>query len=171
MQMILDKASKTDMIRTFSQLTLDHIVQEKYPSVGMLSRAYDLEKTEKIISIILHDLSSSFDGILDKNQIKEICAEISSSILCNLSLEDVYLVCRTIKLSDHYGKLNINKVMKALNQHMDNKSTMTYEYYLNEHLKIKFIDNNRQNNKDTIKVQFHKAKVWHMQQQNEKSNK
>ncbi len=86
MQMILDKASKPDMIRVFGKLTLDHIVREKYPSVGILSRSFGLEKTEKVMGIILHDLSSSFDGALGQDQVQEICAEISSSILRNLSL-------------------------------------------------------------------------------------
>ncbi len=171
MQMILDKASKIEMIRVFSKLTLDRIVQEKYPSIGTLSRTFGLEKTEKMMGIILHDLSSSFDGVLDKSQVQEICAEISSSVLRNLSLEDVYLVCRNIKLSDHYGKLNINKVLKTLNKHMDDRSNIAYEYNLNHHLSTKFVDDNRKNTMKVMKAQFHEAKVWYMQQANQKENK
>ncbi len=96
MQMILDKASKTEMDRTFGNLSLEHIVQKRYPSVGRLSRFFGLEKIEKAMSIILYDLSSCFDGALDKDQVQEICVWISSSKLCNLSLEDLFLVCQNI---------------------------------------------------------------------------
>ncbi len=170
MQMILDNASKTDMIRVFSKLTLDHIIQEKYPSVGTLSRSFGLEKTEKVMGIIFHDLSSSFDGELRQDQVQEICAEISSSFLRNLSLEDVYLFCRTIKLSDQYGKLNINKVLKTLNKHMDDRSNAAYEYNLNQHLSTKFVDNNRKSNKEVMKAQFYEAKVMYMQEQQNNKN-
>ncbi len=72
----------------------------------------------------------------------------------------MYLVCRNIKLSDQYGKLNTNKVMAALNKHMDERSNAAYEYNLNQHLSTKFVDNNRQSGKEVMKVQFHEAKVW-----------
>ena len=167
MQMILGKASKTDMIRVFGQLPLDRIVQGDYPSVGKLSRSFGLEKAEKAIGILLYDLSSSFDGALDKDQVQEICAEISSSVLRNLSLEDVYLVCRRIKHSNQYGKLSTNKVLAALSQHLDERSNAAYTYNLNKHLSSKFVDNDRQSSKRAMKAQFHQAKLWYIQQHNQ----
>ncbi len=116
------------------------------------------------MGIMLHDLSSSFDGALDQDQVQEICVEISSSILRNLSLEDVYLFCRSIKLSDHYGKLNVNKGMIAMKRHLEDRCNATYQHHLNQHLSTKFIDNNQKSSKEVIKAEFYEAKVWYMQQ-------
>lgn len=118
MQMTLEKKSKVDLIRKFGSLSMQVIVTEQYPSVAALSRQYGLEKTEEVNAIILTDLSSSFDGELESVAIEEICAEISSdSELFSLSLEDVYFVCKQIKMSNTFGKLSTNKILTALKKH------------------------------------------------------
>ena len=159
MQMTLEKASKVQMIRAFSKLSLPSLLKTDYPSVGAITREYGIEQTEKVMAIVLHDLSASFDGALDPDDVEEITAEISSSILRNISLEGLYLTCRNIKKSDNYGKLNVNKVLKALEKHFNDLSDAVAQDNYNKHLSVKENRNSRRTIKDEMEEQYHKIKV------------
>ncbi len=99
MQMALEKASKIDLIRNFANLTVEKIAKVGYPSFGALTKVHGLEKVEKVTSMLFLDLSATFNDDLSPEQVEEITAEISSSLMRNVSLEDIYLVCRKIKKS------------------------------------------------------------------------
>lgn len=159
--MVLKKATKLELIKQFSNLSLSKIVEEKYPAIASLKRSYGIETVDKINGIILGDLSHSFNGELSKDVIEEITAELSTSILKNLSLEDVYLVCRQIKYEDHNRKLSIGKVLKALNKHFDAKSTLIMETNYNQHVSLKSSSNTpRQSQLE--KQKHHDAKLWYL---------
>ena len=164
MQMILGKASKTEMIRSFSNLSVNKILDNNYPSLSKLKREHGIEKTEKAIAVVVADLGQSFEGALNPEAIEEICVEISSSFLSNMSLEDVYLCCRDIKLSNTYGKLTINKVMNHLNKHMDERCNTAERKNYNNHLASKFTDHDRGAQEKVEKAKFHDAKLWYMKQ-------
>lgn len=161
MQMILEKASKTDLIRNFSNLTLDKIVQNKYPAVGQLKREYGAEKVEKCVAIIVLDLSASFNGELSQEEAFEVAAEVSSSLLGNLSLEDVYFVCRQIKTSDNYGKLNVNKVLKTLKKHLNERSNKVATANYNDHLSRK-VPADRSSADQEFKDEMRRAQLKHL---------
>lgn len=132
--MTLGGHSKIEMIRTFGKLSLMKIIELDYPSVGDLKRSHGVETTEKVIAILMFDLSAAFDGVLDKDEVAEICAEVTSSILGNLTLEDIFLVCRKIKTSKQFGKLSINKVLSALNDHFEKRLDTAERYSQNQAL-------------------------------------
>lgn len=170
MQMTLEKVSKVAIIRKFSGLTLNNIFENKYPSLVTLKKQYSLEKLEKVMSILLHDLSLSFNGELTKEDVEEVCAEINSSSLKNLTLEDIYLVCRNIKLSNNYGKLNVNKIMTELIKHQDNRFKAAEHYSYNKHLENKFVDNDRKPKKEVERIKFREAQSWYLQQNTATTN-
>lgn len=165
MQMTLEKASKVDLIRAFGNLSVEQIVKDQYPSVGSLSRIHSPEKVEQVMAIMLADLSASFDGALTGEAIQEICAEINSGLLRNLSLEDVYYTCRTIKFSDQYGKLNLNKVLRSLQNQMDARTDFIAQKNLNEHLANKDSAAGResytQKENNRLKAKHRRAKEWY----------
>lgn len=130
--MISKGNSKIEMIRTFGNLSLPQIIEKDFPSIGDLKRKYDLQKTEAAIGILMFDLSAAFEGVLSKDDVEEICAEITSGILGNLTLEDLFLVCRKIKTSKQFGKLTINKVLAAVNKHWETRLE-TAERYSTSH--------------------------------------
>ena len=167
MQMILGKASKIELIRQFGKLTPEQIIKRDYPSISKLSRSMPADQLEKIVGILLYDLSSSFNGVLDKEQVQEITVEITSSNLRNLSLEDLYWTCRTIKLSDQFGKLNTNKVLTVLHKHFDQRCELAYRHHLNQHLSTKFHDPSRNNALGQTKQKHHQAKLWYVNAQNQ----
>lgn len=134
MQLITARASKTELVRAFGRLTVDQILDRKFPSVGKLKRAEGLEKVENAVAVLMLDLSASFDGELGPEDAEELSVEITSSHLSNLSLEDVYYVCRKMKSGSHFGKLNVNKVMKALEDHFEEKTKQAGLRSYNNHL-------------------------------------
>ncbi|MBN2668766.1 MAG: hypothetical protein JXR60_06010 [Bacteroidales bacterium] len=129
--MRLEGASKVDLIRQFSSLSLDKIVKTGYPSIGSLKKVYGEEKAEKVTAMVLADLSHSFNNELSPEHIQEITAEISSSLMANISIEDVYLVCRKIKRSKNYGKLNVNKILLSLEEHFENRCEAVLQHNIN----------------------------------------
>ena len=168
--MILGRASKVELIRFFSSLTVEEVVQNDYPSVGLLKKEHGLQKVEKAMSVLLYDLSSSFDGSLKKEDVQEIAAEVSSSTLANLSLEDIYLSCREIKTSEHYGKLNVNKVLKTMHKHLAARTDVAAKISYNHHLANKVVDNHTptMNDMEVQKANFRAANIWHLKEQAKK---
>ncbi len=132
MLMSLEGTSKIELIRKFSNLSLEKIITNEYPAIGTLKKTYGADKTEKVIMVLLADLSASFSDELSKEQIEELAVEISSSHLVNLSLEDVFMVCRNIKTSKNFGKLNVNKVLNAFETHFNKRSEAFYQHNLNK---------------------------------------
>ncbi|GEM_PF-5072947 len=132
MLMTLEGASKLDLIRQFSNLTLAKIVENQYPNIAQLGKTYTLAKTESIIQVLLLDLSSSFGDELTIEQVEELSVELTSNLLVNLSLEDVYLVCRQIKATKNFGKLNVNKILNAFEEHFNSRISAFYNYNLNQ---------------------------------------
>lgn len=132
MQMTLEQASKTDLIRQFSKLSVKNIVENAYPTLFELKKTYGEDKTEKVTAIVFKDLSESFGGELTDLQIVELAIETSSSDFQHMSLEDIYYVCRSIKKEKHFGKLNVNKLMTELNKHADERFEAVMEYNRNK---------------------------------------
>jgi hypothetical protein len=135
--MILEKSSKIDLIRSFGKLTLSRIVEEKYPSISSLEKVYEPDKIEKICMILVSDLSGSFDDELSDNEVQEIAVEINSTMLRNLSLEDLYLAFKELKSSEIYGRLTVNKTLKHLKKYMERKLDAVYEKNYNRYLELK----------------------------------
>lgn len=159
--MILGKASKVQLIRAFGNLSMKQIVEESFPSVAALSREHGQETIEKAMSIVLLDLSESFDGELSKDAAEEICAEINSSMLRNLSLEDIYLVCRDIKLNTTY-KLTVNRVLKQMSKHFEERCEAAARHNDNKHMSTKFIDRDRKGDIQQARELMREARVMHM---------
>jgi len=149
--MITAKSSKIELIRTFGGLTLKNIVADHLPSVGNLITKYGQSTVENSLAVLVADLSTSFDGDLNKEAIEEITIEITASkLLRNLSLETVYLCFNELKSADIYGKLSVNKVLKALNKQWEDYSNTVAERNYNEHLATKF-NQPRETNNERLK--------------------
>jgi hypothetical protein len=158
--MTLDKKSKLDLIRAFSSLTLEKILQANYPTLGSLKRAYGDEKVETVVSIILHDLSSSFKGVFNESDVTELTAEIANTVYRNLSLEDVYMVCYQLKRSYLHGKLDQNKFLNAIDKHFNNRLEAIERKNYNEHLATKTTGDKRSGDPD--KKAMKDAKKWYI---------
>ena len=164
MEMILGKASKMDLIRSFNTLTLKKTVSGIYPTISHLKRQKGAEQTEKVLQIMIADLSASFGGALEEDDIEEIAISITTGILKNMTLEDVFIVSRDIKKSPSFGKMNLNKVMVALEDHLNKRIQLIADINHNEHLSTKF---SADRNADKEKEKHREAKLWYI---NEKLN-
>lgn len=165
MPMILEKASKIDLIRSFGKLTLHQILAEKYPSIGQLKQSYGQETTEKAVAVIIADLSTSFDGALQKDDILELVAEISCTYLRNLSLEDLFFLCRNIKGSKIYGKFGVNTVLQAMNGYWDKRCDESAKLSLNKHYSQQFTDDRKSITQlKTEKDAFKQAHIHYLRQ-------
>jgi len=135
-QMISEKASKLELIERFGHLNLKEIVHQEYPTIGSLERMHGKDSTENAMAVIVADLSSSFSGDLDKNDIMEIVTEVRSGLNRNITLEGLYLVCQELKRSGIF-KLRLNHVLKAFESHL-NEQMKAYELKnYNQHLATK----------------------------------
>ena len=158
MQMILDKASKTDLIKAFGGLTMEVIIKAKCPSVGRLMRNQEPEKVETAIAILVQDLSRSFEGELNRDDAEEVAAEVASSSLRSLSLEDIYYALRQVKKKKQHGKLNVNKVLVELELHFEKRTEKAGEISYNNHLSMQ----HKADRGDSVKAyrdNLHKAKL------------
>jgi|GEM_PF-2666187 len=168
--MVTSKANKVELIRTFGDLSLSKILKHDFPTIGQLKKIHGLEKIEVISSLLISDLSASFDRALDSDQIMEITVEITSSNLRNLTLEDLYLVCRTIKSTDSFGKLTINKVLKSLTKHYEKRIERAGELSYNNHISGKHVDSNRTGDIEPVQTKMRAAQLRYLQEQSKKDS-
>lgn len=134
--MICAKASKFDLIEQYSNLTLSTIVSEKYPSICSLERMHGKESIQKVMSVIIADLSSSFQGDLNMEEIQEVVVEIRSSLTKNITLEGLFLTCSQLKRTTTF-KLKIPTVLKAVNEHLEEQTQAVMSANYNKHLQHK----------------------------------
>lgn len=132
--MKLGGSTKIDLIRKFSILTPELIVKNQYPAICTLCRSHSQEQVEEILILLVDDLSKSFDSALDGESIKEVAIEISSSTFRNLSLEDIFYAFRQIKMAKNYGKLNLNKILKSLQEQLNKRSELITLQNYNNHI-------------------------------------
>ncbi|MDT8412682.1 MAG: hypothetical protein RQ875_09490 [Vicingaceae bacterium] len=151
--MLQGKASKTELMRQFNGISLPAILEGDYPTVGKLSKMYGVEKLEKVIKVLVLDLSTAFEGELSKVA-DELAVEISTTHY-NLTLEDVYLVFKQLKATPVYGKLTQNKVLAAINKHWEERIAAAEHINYNKHLAAS-TDYYERSNK-TTEVAKHKA--------------
>lgn len=142
-QMILEKASKFDLIERYASLTINDIIQQKCPSIGSLERIHGKEATSKVMSVIIADLSSTFQGDLNIEEIQEVVTEIRSGFSRNISLEGLYIISSQLKRSKTY-KLRINNILKAIDDHIEEYSKAVTKANYNHHLQFKFNEPDRQ---------------------------
>lgn len=151
-------SKRLDIVRVFGSYSLQKIINDKPPTIGELKKQHGSEKIETALAIVVHDLGLSFDGEITKEHALEIAAEISSTILRNITLEGVFVTCQEIKRSDVFGKLNINKVLKAMHRHLEEQCEAISSKNYNNHLAQKFnTDSERSSTKreERIREQQH----------------
>jgi len=136
MQMISAGASKTDLVRTYGGMSLEQVLEARYPSLGRLTLMYGQEKTEKALAVLLLEASAAFEGSFDKETSLELAAEIKAHYYY-LSLEDCYVCLQEMKTRKVYGKLTPNKVLVAVNDYADRRLIKAAEQSLNQHLAMK----------------------------------
>jgi hypothetical protein len=132
--MISAKASKVELLKAYGDLTLEKVCKMQPTSLAQLARASSAEDCMRLTAVIIADLSVFFNGDLLREDIEEIAAEVQFSMLKNLSLEDIYLACMTIKRSKISYKLTANEVLRQLNEHLDKRSTLIAELNHSSHL-------------------------------------
>lgn len=135
--MITDRSSKAELIRNFSRLTLHTIVSTNSPSIGSLERTYGEPVVRNAMGVIISDLSASFRGDLEPSEIEEIIEEVRSGLFRNITLEGLYMVCRQIKTGKVHGKLNVNKVLQCVQEHLNEQCMVYQTINHNEHLSTK----------------------------------
>jgi len=163
-QMISEKASKLELIERFGHLNLKEIVHQEYPTIGSLERMHGKEAAEKSMAVIVADLSSSFSGDLDKDDIMEIVTEVRVGLNRNITLEGLYLICSNLKRSSLF-KLKVNHVLKAVEEHLNEQSNAHLSKNYNKHLEIKQ-NEPRKNDKNPFADEgYRKAKIAHLNKQ------
>jgi hypothetical protein len=119
---------------------MEVLISDKPTTIGACVRSHNMVKVEKALNVLVFDLAASFEVEFNQNQVDEIVAEITSGVLINLSFEDVYFVFRQMKFSDTYGKLNLNKILKSLEQHLDERSKIITKENHSRHLSFNYTE-------------------------------
>lgn len=135
---IINGATKTDILQQCGHLRLPVLAKEPKPTLGALCRELGAQASRDCVAVLLADLSKSFHGELDKDDIMDIVEELHHGLFINMSLELIYLTCRKIKISNNYGKLTPNKVLSAMNDHLQELSNVISNENYNKHLSTKF---------------------------------
>ena len=136
-QMISARSSKIELIEQYGAMTLKQVVNERPPAIGALERQYGKEAISTAMGVIIGDLNQSFGGDISKDDILEVVAEVRTGLNRSLSLEDLYLVCQEIKTTYTY-KLRVPTILKAVKDHLNEKSNMVMNENYNKHLASKF---------------------------------
>lgn len=134
---LIAEKSKLELIRSFSNLTIKNIIENKTPSIGQLKKQHGFVRIENALTIICNDLNDSFENELSTNSIDELVVELSTGLNNNLTLEDVYLAFKELKYNNSHGKITLNKILKAISNHFNEKINMAEQISLSEHLAYK----------------------------------
>lgn len=163
-QMISEKVSKLELIENFGALTMKKVLHDHPPSITSLEKQHGISGVKQSIAIIVADLNQSFGGDLAKDDILEIVAEICVGMTRNISLEDLYVICHKIKLSNY--KLKVPVVLKAVNDYLNEKMNMAANENYNKHLATKFKadrsntrDNQEENDFRKFKIEYLTNKI------------
>ncbi|MCZ2393400.1 MAG: hypothetical protein LC105_06070 [Chitinophagales bacterium] len=167
--MISERASKLQLIEQYASLTLSKIIDNAYPSVAVLARMHGKDKVDNAMAVIISDLNTSYGGDMDKEAILETVVEIRSGITCNLSLEDLYLICSQLKKSNTF-KLKVPAILKAVHQHLDEKTDRIVEINYNKHLAYKHNDD-RTSNRPADDPSFKAFQAEYFREQSRKTKK
>jgi len=140
LQMITGKSSKIELIRAFNGLTMKSVVENRFPSLGRISREHGNDIMEICVGVLISDLNTTFEGSLSKDAIEEIIAEATTGLMLNHCLETLFLVCKKLKQDDKIFKLTVNKVVRAIHDGLEEyqKEVMAQNY--NNHLANQFHD-------------------------------
>lgn len=147
LRMISEKKSRVEIIRAVGSLSFEKAVDPANPSIGSLQRYWKQSKgidkaaavrqSENYVSVLIQDLSQSFENELEPDQIQEISAEICNTIHRNLSLEEIYYVCKQLRTEKVYGKLTVNKVLNRFQNHFEQRLDHAERVNLSQHLSKK----------------------------------
>lgn len=131
-----NKASKLELIRNNSKLTIKQIVNEGRPSIAELSREYGADKVETMIGMLVKDLSDSLGAKLQMDEIEEIAVEVNSGLFVNITIEGFYMTLRKLKMKDKMFKLNVAQVLAAVQEHFDDHVNAHMEKNTNHHMAV-----------------------------------
>jgi hypothetical protein len=145
---------------------LKKVIENNYPTIGDWEKSITPKDAEKLTTVMIADLSSSFNDDLTADAIDELTVEIHSSIYRNLSYEDLFLVTKNLKQSEVKFKLNINKVLRALEKHHVTKCDKIYESNLNNHLANK-VDNSERGMSQEAAIAHHRKRMNVFAKQND----
>jgi len=158
--MISAQSSKIELIERFGAMTLKQVVNDKPPAIGALERQHGKEETQNVMAVIISDLNNSFGGDISKDDILEVVAEVRMGLTRSISLEDLYLICQKIKTSSTY-KLKVPTILKAVNDHLAEKSNMVMNMNYNYHLANKY-EGDRSSKPYQEDADFRKAKIEYL---------
>lgn len=165
-QMIIAKSSKIEIIQQYNSLTIGTIVKSNFPSIGQIKREYGAEIVTNCLGVLYSDLSTSFEGALSTDQIEELIAETSSGLLCNHSLESIYVILQRIKRQDKFGKLTVNRVLKAMDEGFEELQQAHMDMNYNKHLANKFHDPIEKRRSEQDKALDHQARLMYQKSKN-----
>jgi uncharacterized protein YnzC (UPF0291/DUF896 family) len=136
MQMVLDKGSNRQIVRTFGKASMTDVIRSKLPTLGRLIENYGAEKTENVIAVLLKEASGYFGDAMPDGQALEVATEITVRYKW-LKMEDVFVAMNELKEQNIYGKLTPNKILNAINKYSENRLNYAAELSLNAHLSQK----------------------------------
>jgi len=165
MQMILE-TSKVELIRTYGQLTLHQILENKPPSIAALKRVHG-DNAERALAVIILEASTAFDEALPKEIAIEAAVELAVTYY-SLSLEDFYLMLTQLKKSKIYGRFTINKLLAATEAYFENRCAEAERLSLNKHLAGKYVEP-RDKKKYNTDSEFEKFKLQYELKKNKKN--
>jgi hypothetical protein len=134
---IIEKSSKIELIKQFSNLSIEKIVKEKTPSIGMLAKQYGEEVMQNVIGVVISDLNESFNGDLSRSNIEELIAEITTGFNRNITLEGIFITCKNLKYKNDTMKITLSKVLKAVINHHEEVMQLAMKLNYSDHLSKK----------------------------------
>ncbi|TNE29187.1 MAG: hypothetical protein EP346_06915 [Bacteroidetes bacterium] len=138
---VLGEATKADIAKEFSSLTLERVAENKYPSLTRIKHDQGVDKPGRALAILIIEASTSFgDEVLDKDTALEVAYEVISNVGM-LSLEDCYVCLREMKSEKQFGKLNANKVLVKFKDYAERKMAHHERMSISKHMANKHPDN------------------------------
>ncbi len=133
MPMIIDKASKREIVRHFGSYTPAKVVGGNFPSMAKLRKVYGVERIEKTLAWLIMETAKSFNEIIPPAVAEDTAAEVLAAYYY-LTLEDCFVCFNEVKRTKLFGKFTPNTILQAFAAYDSKRQGLVDELSFNAHL-------------------------------------
>lgn len=139
MEMVAAKASRLDIVKHFSKMTMFDIIRNKEKKgFRQLTKKHGEEKVINAIALLLRDTSNNYDKVWSKDKCQECAIDLYYSEYYYLSLEDLFVLLKEVKENESFFTLPNFK--KHLAKYAERKLKAAENAALNQHMTTQFTD-------------------------------
>ena len=133
-----DKVSGVDLYKTYGNLTVSKIIEEKPPSLVAYKKSENVDELRRSIARYLMYLCSWFDSNVKDMHAVDIAEKmLSTQTLNHLTFEDLYVMGEQLKSQKTFGKLTPAVLLRTINNYAEYKLEQVQSYNRELHLRTK----------------------------------